>query len=123
MTSPIAPPSPIGLLRFLRQAALGTASAILFGASLGALISAAFWILYGWMLCKVALALGFTVPAELDDSLGWARFGALPGAIFGGIVGAFHALVRTLSERERRGAQRIKMPIGSMRRESQVVQR
>ena len=122
MTSPIPPPPPTGLVRVL-HAALGTASAALFGASLGALISAAYWILYGWMLCKVALALGFTVPAELEDSLGWARFGALPGAIFGGIVGAFHALVRTLSERERRGAQRIKMPIGSMRRESQVVQR
>ena len=115
MTSPIAPPPPTGLVRVLHSA-LVTASAALFGAALGALIGATYWILYGWMLCKVALALGFTVPVELQDSLGWGVFGAVPGAIFGGIVGASYALLRTLGERGRRGGREINMTIGLMRR-------
>jgi len=102
MTSPITPPSPTGLLRVLRHSALGTASAILFGAAFGALIGATYWILFGWMLCGAAVALGLTVPAELEDSLGWGVFGAVPGATFGGIVGAFHALSASREERVRR---------------------
>jgi hypothetical protein len=89
MTSPIPPPSPTGLLRVFRHAALGTASAILFGAALGALIGATYWILFGWMLCGAAVALGLTVPAELEDSLGWGVFGAVPGSYLVGSSGHF----------------------------------
>jgi hypothetical protein len=68
MTSPIPPPWPTGLLkgsvRVLRLVALGTASAILFGAALGALIGATSLDPLGWVL-------------------GGAGFGAVGGPVFG----------------------------------------
>ena len=161
MTSPIPPPSSTGLprrsVRVLRRAALGTASAILFGAALGALVGATYWIRYrqdplgwvlggavfgavggpifgvvealvipagtgrtGWLRCMavyggvggivfggVALvALGSAAPdriiPELRELLGLGVFGAVTGATFGGIVGAFHALSASREERVRR---------------------
>ncbi len=102
MTSPITPPSPTGLLRVLRHAALGTASAILFGAAFGALIGATYWILFGWMLCGAAVALGLTVPAELEDSLGWGVFGAVPGSYLVGSSGH----LRTSTHSRRAGKMR-----------------
>lgn len=156
MTSPIPPPSPTGLVRVLRHAALGTASAILFGAVLGALIGICGRLdpgnVFGWMLCGAAfgavggpvfgvvealvipagtgrtgwlrcmavyggvggivfgsvalVGLGSTAPdriiPELGELLGWGVFGAVTGATFGGIVGAFHALSASREERVRR---------------------
>ena len=109
MTSPITSPLPTGLVRVLRHAALGTASAILFGAVLGALIGTFYWIcgrldpgnVFGWMLCGAAFgAVGgpvfgvveaLVIPAGTGRT-GWLRCMAVYGGV-GGIVFGSVALV------------------------------
>jgi hypothetical protein len=61
----------------------------------------------GVVFGSVALvALGSAAPdriiPELGELLGWGVFGAVAGAAFGGIVGAFHALSANRGERVRR---------------------
>ena len=107
MTSSIPPPSPTGLLRVLRHAALGTASAILFGAVLGALIGTFHWIcgqldpgnVFGWMLGGAVFgAIGgpvfgvveaLVIPAGTGRT-GWlkcmALYGRVGGIVFGGVA-------------------------------------
>ena len=146
MAEPTHPLSPTEVRRasswVLRRAVLDTATAIIFGAVLGALIGSISPDPLGWVLggagfgaiggpvfglvealvipagtgraglsrCMavhggvggvvfggVALvALGSASPGriipELGELLGWGVFGAVTGAVFGGIVGASHSL-------------------------------